>query len=172
MQETNKYVIIKTKWGYFGIAGTESAVYRTYLPMPERRKIESQILKNLPEAKLEKSYLKNLQEQIIAYFEGESVDFGPDIPVTFNGLCRFSCDVLTTCRETGFGQTITYVGLAKKLHRPKAGRAVGNALAKNPLPLIIPCHRVIRSDGKLGGFSAPGGISLKKKMLALEGIEA
>jgi methylated-DNA-[protein]-cysteine S-methyltransferase len=126
----------------------------------------------LPEAKFNKSYFKNLQEKIIAYFDGDSVNFGLDIPVTLNGFRGFSCRVLTACRDIKFGQKTTYAGLAKKAGRPNAGRAVGNALARNPLPLIIPCHRVIRSDGKLGGFSAPGGISIKKKLLALEGIEA
>lgn len=172
MQKTMKYSIFLTKWGYFGLAGTDSGLCRTQLPLPERKKIESQILKNLPDSKFDKSYLKNLQEKIIAYFDGDSVDFGQDIPVALNGFCGFSRRVLTTCRTIKFGETTTYAGLAQKAGWPKAGRAVGNALANNPLPLIIPCHRVIRSDGKLGGFSAPGGISVKRKMLALEGIES
>ncbi len=168
MQETMKYVIIRTKWGYFGLAGTESGLCRTQLPLPERGKIESQILKNLPEAKFDKSYFKNLQEKIIAYFDSACVNFDPDIPVVLNGFHGFSYKVLTSCREIKFGQKITYAGLAKKAGRLNAGRAVGNALAKNPLPLIIPCHRIIRSDGKLGGFSAPGGINMKKRLLAHE----
>lgn len=168
MQKAVKYIIFKTKWGYFGLAGTDSAICRTELPLPVHDNIKSQLLKNISEARVDKSYFKNLQEQIAAYFEGELVDFGPDIPVALNGFHGFSCDVLAACRETGFGQTITYAGLAGKLHRPNAGRAVGNALAKNPLPLIIPCHRVIRSDGKLGGFTAPGGINLKKQLLLHE----
>jgi methylated-DNA-[protein]-cysteine S-methyltransferase len=163
-----KYVIFQTKWGYFGLAGDESGLCRTQLPLPEREKVESLILKNLPEAKSDKSYYKNLQEQIIAYFDGEHVNFGPEIAVSFNGFRGFSRRVLTACRTIGFGQQITYAGLAKKLKSPAASRAVGNALAKNPLPLIIPCHRVIRSDGKLGGFSAPGGINMKKRLLLHE----
>jgi methylated-DNA-[protein]-cysteine S-methyltransferase len=168
MQEAVKYTIFNTKWGYFGLAGSESAICRTELPLTEREKTKSLLLKYIPQAQLDKSYFKNLQEKLIAYFEGDKVNFSQDIPVTFNGLCRFSCNVLTACRETGFGRTITYAELAKKLHRPKAYRAVGNALAKNPLPLIVPCHRVILSDGKLGGFSAPGGINLKKRLLLHE----
>jgi len=163
-----KYVIFRTKWGYFSMAGTDSILCRTHLPMPERGKTEYQILKNLPDAEYDKSYFKNLQEKIIAYFDGDCVNFGADIPVALNGFCGFSRRVFTTCRTIKFGQTITYAGLAQKAGRPNAGRAVGNALAKNPLPLIIPCHRVIRSDGKLGGFSAPGGTSLKKRLLAHE----
>lgn len=163
-----KYVIFRTKWGYFGLAGTDSDLCRTQLPLPEREKIKSQILKNLPEVKFDKSYSKNLQEQIIAYFDGDCVNFGPDIPVVLNSFHGFSYKVLTACRTIEFGRTTTYAGLAKKLKRPAASRAVGNALARNPLPLIIPCHRVVRSDGKLGGFTAPGGLNLKKRLLLHE----
>jgi len=168
MQKTVKYVIFKTKWGYFGLAGTESTLCRTHLPGPEYKKIESRLFKHLPEAQFDSSYFKILQKQIAAYFEGCCVNFSPAIPVILDGLSVFSRKVLIACRGIEFGQRITYLGLAEKAGRPTACRAVGNALAKNPLPLIIPCHRVLRTDGKMGGFSAPGGISLKKRMLALE----
>jgi methylated-DNA-[protein]-cysteine S-methyltransferase len=168
MQKMIKYVIFETKWGYFGLAGTESALWRTSLPQLEYNKIESRLLKNLPDARFDKTYFKTLQQQIAAYFEGTRVDFTPDIPIDFNGFGGFSQKVLAVCRSIKFGRTISYSGLAKRAGRPAASRAVGNALAKNPLPLIIPCHRVLRIDGKMGGFSAPGGISLKKRMLDLE----
>jgi len=168
MEKTLKYVIFKTKWGYFGLAGTESALYRTQLPGLEHKKIESRLLKNQPDAQFEKTYFKALQQQITAYFEGVCVNFGPDIPIVLDRLSVFSSKVLTTCRKIKFGRTVSYSELAKKAGQPAASRAVGNALAKNPLPLIIPCHRVLRTDGKMGGFSAPGGISLKKRMFALE----
>jgi methylated-DNA-[protein]-cysteine S-methyltransferase len=168
MQKLIKYVIFETKWGFFGLAGTESALCRSLLPEQKPEKIESRLLKNLPDARFDKTYFKILQQQIAAYFEGACVDFSPDIPIDFNGFGGFSRKVLTTCRNIKFGRTISYSGLAEKAGRPAASRAVGNALAKNPLPLIIPCHRVLRSDGKMGGFSAPGGISLKKRMLTLE----
>ena len=67
MQKVVKYVIFETKWGFFGLAGTESALYRTYLPGPEPEKIESRLLKNLPDARLDKTFFKILQEQITAY---------------------------------------------------------------------------------------------------------
>ena len=168
MQKVVKYVIFETKWGYFGLAGTESALCRTLLPEPNSQKIETRLLKNLPDAQFDENFFKALQKQITAYFEGSCVNFSPDIPIGLDGFRGFSRKVLTTCRSIKFGRTISYSGLAKKASRPAASRAVGNALAKNPLPLIIPCHRVIRTDGKMGGFSAPGGISLKKRMLALE----
>jgi len=168
MQKIVKYVIFETKWGYFGLCGTESALCRTCLPRPEPKKIESLLLKNSPDAKFDRTFFKALQKQITAYFEGSFVNFSPDIPVDLDGFGGFSRKVLTTCRSIKFGRTISYFGLAKKVGRPAASRAVGNILAKNPLPLIIPCHRVLRTDGKMGGFSAPGGISVKKRMLALE----
>ena len=168
MQKVIKYVIFKTKWGHFGLAGTKSALFRTQLPGPEPKKIEFRLLKNLPCAQFDDTFFKILQKQIAAYFEGSCVNFSPDIPVVLDRFGGFSRKVLTTCRDIEFGQRITYSGLAKKAGSPSASRAVGSALAKNPLPLIIPCHRVLRTDGKMGGFSAPGGISLKKRMLTLE----
>jgi methylated-DNA-[protein]-cysteine S-methyltransferase len=168
MQKVIKYVIFKTKWGYFGLAGTEYALCRTQLPGPKSEKIKSMLLKNFHNPQFDKTFFKTLQEQITTYFEGAYINFSRDVPLALEGLSSFGISVLTTCRAIEFGQTISYSGLAKKSGRPAASRAVGSALAKNPLPLIIPCHRIIRSDGKLGGFSAPGGITLKEKMLELE----
>ncbi len=168
MQKVIKYTIFKTKWGYFGLAGTEYALCRTQLPGPKPEKIKSLLLKNFHHPQLDKTFLKTFQEQITAYFEGECVNFSRDVPLVLDEFSSFGISVLATCRGIEFGQTMTYGRLAKKSGRPNASRAVGSTLAKNPLPLIIPCHRIIRSDGKLGGFSAPGGITLKKKMLELE----
>jgi len=168
MQKVIKYVIFNTKWGYFGLVGTEYALYRTQLPGPKPEKIKSRLLKNFHHPQLDKTFLRTLQEKITAYFEGACVNFSRDIPLILDGFSSFGISVLTACRTIEFGQTLTYGQLAKKSGRPNASRAVGSTLAKNPLPLIIPCHRIIRSDGKLGGFSAPGGILLKKKMLELE----
>jgi methylated-DNA-[protein]-cysteine S-methyltransferase len=180
MQKTLKYTIFKTKWGYFGLAGTEYGLLQTHLPGPEPEKIKSQLLKsptlvnrvsNLkhrkPSIEFDTTFFKATQEQITAYFEGTRVNF-TDIPIVLNVFSFFVSSALTACRNIGFGRTISYSGLARKLGRPTAARAVGTALAKNPLPLIIPCHRVVRSDGKFGGFSAPGGKNLKAKLLKHE----
>ena len=168
MQKVIKYTIFKTRWGHFGLAGTEYALCRTQLPGPKSEEIKSMLLKNLPDAQFDKSFFRTLQGQITAYFEGARVNFSRDIPLVLDGFSSFGISVLTACRSIEFGQTITYGRLAKKSGRPAASRAVGSVLAKNPLPLIIPCHRVIRSDGKLGGFSAPGGVKLKKRLLLHE----
>ena len=174
MQKVIKYTIFKTKWGYFGLAGTEYALCRIQLPGPKPEKIKSMLFKNLPipnqasSIEFDKTFFKTLQEQITAYFEGVCVNFSRDVPLVLDGFSPFGISVLTTCRDIGFSQTITYGQLAKKSGRPNASRAVGSVLAKNPLPLLIPCHRIIRSDGKIGGFSAPGGTTLKKRLLELE----
>ncbi len=207
MQKTLKYTIFKTKWGYFGLAGTEYGLLRTHLPGPKPEKIKLQLLKDLSvktacRTQFDKTFFRTTQEQIAAYFEGTRVNFS-DVPIVwdyYTSTCHsrtfchsrasgnpqtianaksthilpiqrvteFTKQVLTACRNIGFGRTISYSGLAKKLGRPAAARAVGNALAQNPLPLIIPCHRIVRSDGKIGGFSAPGGKELKAKLLKHE----
>lgn len=168
MQKKLKYVIFKTKWGDFGLAGTESALCRAYLPGWGREGIRTDILKEFPDARSEAGFFCPVQEQIKAYFAGDLVDFGKNVPLNFNGTSKFGRDVLLACRKIGFGRIKSYSQLAKEIGRPVAGRAVGNALAKNPLPLLIPCHRVIRGDGKIGGFTAPGGTDMKTRLLGFE----
>jgi O-6-methylguanine DNA methyltransferase len=180
MQKSLKYAIFRTKWGYFGLVATENELNRTCLPLSKPERVKSRLLKNLSPAnqissiehrasriEFDKNLFKALQEQITAYFEGVSIDF-MDEPIVVDQYSFFCRSVLSACRKVGFGQVITYSALAEKLGQPKAARAVGNALAKNPLPLIVPCHRVIRCDGQMGGFSAPGGTNMKKRLLELE----
>jgi O-6-methylguanine DNA methyltransferase len=168
MQKATKYTIFYTKWGHFGLAGTEYGLCRTQLPGPKPEKIKSLLLESFQHPQLDKTFFKTLQEQIAAYFDGARVNFSMDIPLALDGFSSFGISVLTACRTIGFGQTASYGQLAGFIGRPAAARAVGRVMAKNPLPLIIPCHRVIRTDGKMGGFTAPGGIPLKKKILRLE----
>ena len=167
MQKTLKYTIFKTNWGYFGLAAAGEGLFRTCLPLAGPEMVESQLLQNLQKSRYDKNLFRTAQEQIIAYFEGVIINFR-DIPVVLDGSSSFFRSVLNACRNIGFGRTISYSGLAKKSSRPAAARAVGSALAKNPLPLIIPCHRVICSDGKIGGFSAAGGKNLKAKLFKHE----
>lgn len=168
MQEPIKYAIFPTKWGYFGLAATSKALLRTYLPGLAYEEIKVRLLKDLPAARFDKTLFKPVQERICAYFGPEPTEFGPEIPLDLTGSKPFQTIVLSACRQVQFGRTTTYSQLAKKLGRPAAARAVGNALAGNPLPLIIPCHRVLCASGNLGGFSAPGGTELKAALLRHE----
>ncbi len=166
--DATKYVIFNTKWGYFGLAANKTGLLRTHLPLPTAGQVKTGLLKELPEPRYDRDLLRPLQQQIIAYFAGKAVDFSSDIPLRLDGLSGFTKRVLTACRKIRPGQTLTYSQLAERIGRPRAARAIGAALAKNPIPLIIPCHRVIRSDGTAGGFTAPSGIKLKRKLLNLE----
>ncbi len=168
MQKVIKYSVFRTKWGFFGLAGTESVLYRTHLPGPEQEKIRCRLIQGFTQPVYNKNYFKLIQEQIAAYFEGCWIDFASDIPVAIDYLGQFSRQVLHTCMSVEFGRTVTYSGLAEASGRPAASRAVGNILAKNPLPLVIPCHRVVRIDGGIGGFTAPGGTALKIRLLEHE----
>lgn len=171
MQESAKYAIFETKWGYCGLAAGDNGLLRSCLPLAGPKEVESHLLQNLRKAEYDKSLFKTVREQIIAYFRGAHINFSPDIPLILDEFTPFAKSVLSACRDIKFGCTATYSQLAKKTGRPTAARAVGGVMAKNPLPLIIPCHRVVRNDGKLGGFSATGGVALKEKMLQHEHAE-
>lgn len=101
--------------------------------------------------------------QLQAYFRGELREF--DVPLAMEGT-DFQRRVWNALREIPYGETISYLQLAERIGNPKAVRAVGLANGSNPIPIIVPCHRVIGSDGSLTGFG--GGISTKKKLLELE----
>jgi methylated-DNA-[protein]-cysteine S-methyltransferase len=107
---------------------------------------------------------------VTRYFEGEQVDFSA-VPVDLAGQDGFFQQIYAALRRVDWGQTTTYGSLAKEVGAgPEAARKVGQAMGQNPVPLIIPCHRVLAAGGKLGGFSAPGGSDTKLRMLELEGV--
>jgi len=108
------------------------------------------------------------EKRVKDYFQCLSVSF-KNVAVCLDGVSLFRQKVYKALRGVKSGETISYGELAKLAGSPRAGRAVGSAMANNPIPLIIPCHRVIKGDGDLGSFSADGGVDLKKKMLVLEG---
>lgn len=102
------------------------------------------------------------------FLAGEPVAFD-DTALDMTGLSDFEAALYRALRGVGWGETVSYGDLARRIGADTgAARAVGVAMGRNPWPLIVPCHRVLTSDGKLGGFSAPGGIDFKSSMLALE----
>jgi O-6-methylguanine DNA methyltransferase len=106
-------------------------------------------------------------EQLQAYFAGERTGF--DVPLDLSRLTPFQLSVLQAARRIPAGSVWTYGQVARSIGKPKASRAVGQALGRNPVPIVIPCHRVVASDGSLGGYSGGGGLDSKRWLLHLEG---
>lgn len=110
-------------------------------------------------------------KKLAEYFSGKRKTFGPHPPLfDMRGATEFERSVWFETQKIPFGTTVSYKELAAKIDKKEASRAVGNALGRNRVPIFIPCHRVLKSDGGLGGFT--GGLDIKIKLLELEGVEA
>jgi methylated-DNA-[protein]-cysteine S-methyltransferase len=109
--------------------------------------------------------LDPVRRQLDEYFAGQRHEF--DLPLDWALSRGFRRAVLDELAKVPYGQIVTYLDLAGRAGNPKASRAVGSAMATNPLPIVVPCHRVIRTDGSLGGYG--GGLPMKQHLLALEG---
>lgn len=119
-------------------------------------------------SRLKTGFGQELADALARYVAGEAVDW-PELPIDFESLPRFHRRVLTELRRVPAGQVISYGGLARASGSPGAARAVGQVMAKNRWPLVFPCHRVLASGGKLGGFGP--GPEMKRWLLTLEGME-
>ncbi len=110
--------------------------------------------------------VEGIIRQLSEYFRGERNRF--EVPLDLSGVSPFTHAVLAATSEVPFGHLATYRDIAHRIGRPEAMRAVGNALGRNPIPIVVPCHRVVRSDASLGGYT--GGIEIKQRLLAHEGV--
>lgn len=160
------YVILDTRWGAFGFVVVEDRLIATFLPQCGAS-LHKVIKSRWPDAVERRSLLPRFQKRIRDYFDGKRVAF--DVDVDVSAQSPFRQTVLEVCRRIPYGKTASYADLARAVGRPGAARAVGSTMAHNPLPLVIPCHRVLSSDGSIGGFSSPHGIEEKKRLLRLEG---
>lgn len=165
------YALIDTNIGPIGLAWTPHGLARVMLPARNREATLRRLLKDIPdaaEAPLPPA-LAPLAEALKAYGRGECVDFS-GVPLDLRGLDRFHSAVYRALAKIHHGETTTYGALAAEAGFPSAARETGAALGRNPVPLVLPCHRVLAANGSLGGFSAPGGTATKEKLLALEGM--
>ena len=162
-----RYAIIDTAWGPFALVADGDTLVASYLPGLEDR-LRPTLLDGWPGAEETPDLLPGLRAKIQSYFAGKRVDFKAKLDLS--RLSSFQQTVLLACQRIPYGQTASYVDLARTAGRANAGRAVGGVMARNPMPLVIPCHRVVRRDGSLGGFSSPRGIEQKRRLLALEGV--
>ena len=164
--------IFETVAGFCGIGWSHVGVCGFRLPGDGAEATQRQLLRRLSDAVTAPPPRAVLQVVDAAqrYFAGEVIDFS-DVPVDLDGQPDFFQNIYAELRRVGWGRTTTYGALAKTLGAgPQAARDVGQAMARNPVPLIIPCHRVLAAGGKVGGFSAPGGSGAKVRMLELEGV--
>lgn len=134
----------------------------------DNKMIEIQINQEIKEHILQKDtpLLKEAEKQLLEYLEGKRKAF--DVPLNPKGT-KFMQEVWTALQEIPYGETKTYGQIAQIIGKPKAARAVGMANHRNPIPIIIPCHRVIGSNGKLVGYGL--GMEKKEFLLMLEGID-
>jgi methylated-DNA-[protein]-cysteine S-methyltransferase len=162
-----RYALIETALGMFGIAWTELGVARIALPGRDRVGTELWISREPAEPGFPEGGVATLFDRIKHYAAGEPEDF-TDVPLDLTGIPDFNRQAYDELLKVGYGRTTTYGAIARTLGDVSMSRAVGQAMGANPIPLIIPCHRVLGADGKTGGFSSPGGVTAKMRMLALE----
>lgn len=164
-----KTKVFDTALGEFGIGWTDKGLARVQLPGLGHSALGERINRGDARPGEPPRPIEALINQIEDYADGEAVDFGA-VPLDLTGVPEFHQRAYALLLMIGWGETTTYGALARQLGDVTLSRAVGQAMGANPMPLVIPCHRVLASDGKPGGFSAPGGAESKLRMLSLEGV--
>lgn len=158
--------LFETPFGIGRVWGNSSGIVQVDLPATPGNTDMSQ---SYGIQKFESMHTRMASEQLSGYFAGRVKVF--EIPVDLSGYSVFQQKVLEEARKIQFGKVLSYKQVALKLGSAKWARAVGGVMAANRIPIIIPCHRVVASSGHLTGFSAPGGINLKKYLLNLEQVD-
>lgn len=160
--------VFSTPLGWFGLAGRDGVVWRLTIGHRRADDAWTDLRHAFPEHSLVKAdWFPKLKRRLEDFAVGRRMAFD-DIAVRVEHRTEFQQQVLAATRAVGFGETVSYGELAALVGRPNAARAVGSVMASNQVPIIIPCHRVLGSHGRLGGFSAPQGITLKQRLLELE----
>ncbi len=163
---SSSFRIVATRWGNIGIVAGPRGLRRTYLPGQTQASLRRCIWNDFADAVEDRALLPKLAAALRDYFDGRRVRF--DVRLDCDTAGDFTRAVWNACRRVGHGRTVTYGELARKAGRPGAARAVGTAMARNPFSIVVPCHRVLRSDGSLGGYSGPGGVDFKQQLLEME----
>jgi methylated-DNA-[protein]-cysteine S-methyltransferase len=170
------HFVFSTAIGFIAMAWSHDGLVSLQLPGSDREATRKRLLRGLGERAgafpavgedvLPSPVLRWIG-RIRAYASGEPADFS-DMPVDLAGIDAFRQDVYAAARRLGYGETTTYGELAARAGHPGEARETGQALGANPVTIVIPCHRIMAAGGKIGGFSAHGGITTKRKLLAME----
>jgi len=165
-----RYALFDTAIGICGIEWGPRGINGLQLPMGSDEKTRARIRQRrgdigeaVPAAEVQRAI-----DRIVKLLAGERDDL-MDIPLDLDGVPEFNRGVYDIARTIPPGQTLTYGDIAKRLGGVELSRDVGQALGRNPCPIVVPCHRVLAAGKKPGGFSARGGVDTKLKMLAIEG---
>jgi len=162
--EELRYITFNTDMGWVGILGSTAGLLRITLPQRSAQEARQLLTDSVNYATQAPHLFKDLMERLRSYFSGHKTTF-PD-KLDLSKATAFQRQVWEITKHIPHGETRSYAWVAKQVGKLGAVRAVGQALARNPLPIIIPCHRVVASDGKLGGYS--GGLEMKRYLLWLE----
>lgn len=157
--------LFHTPLGWFGLLGTETGLKKITFGHASRQAARDALARdNL----VERDWNPSLRQQCEAFSSGKKVKF-PKLPLDRDRpLTAFQQRVVDVVQAIPPGETLTYGQVAELAGSPGAARAVGSVMSSNPVPIVIPCHRVVGSSGCLGGFSAPGGVETKRKLLEAE----
>lgn len=161
-----KYCTFNIGMGWLGTLGSAKGLLCVTLPQHSIQDARRLLGDRVNHATWSPHWFEDLIERFGFYFSGHKVDFPDELDLS--AATSFQRKVWETTRLVPYGETRSYAWVAEQIRKPAAARAVGQALAGNPLPVIIPCHRVLRTDGNLGGYSGGLGLETKKQLLSLE----
>ncbi|MCW5734144.1 MAG: methylated-DNA--[protein]-cysteine S-methyltransferase [Enhydrobacter sp.] len=167
------YTLFDTPIGTCGLVWHDEKVVGLRLPESSPPVTRARIVRRWPPAKEQAPPpgMQKVIDRVLALLAGNQVDLS-DVPLDFGAAPEFHKRAYEIARKIPPGQTMTYGDIAKRLGVPRESREVGQAMGKNPIAIIMPCHRVLGADGKMGGFSANGGIATKRRILQIEGAAA
>lgn len=160
-------MIFQSPWGWMGVAESSKGIQAIVLPKQSKQAVESDLTNqgSGPWQQGDSLRLESVRRQLLDYLAGRRDTF--DVPLDLSHGTSFQRQVWRTLQRVPYGKLRSYQWIAARVGGPHYARAVGNAVGANPLPIVIPCHRIVAHDASLGGFS--GGLSMKRKLLSLEG---
>ena len=161
-----EYAVFNTRLGWMAVAASDKGLVALTLPQPTAEGALASLSEAVPAGRKNEARFQPLALKLRDYMSGKPVAFQEKLDLTC--ATPFQRRVWQKTRQIPCGRSRSYGWIAEQLGQPGACRAVGQALGRNPLPVVIPCHRVLAADGTLGGFS--GGLSVKRRLLELEGI--
>jgi len=159
-----KYITFNTDMGWIGILGSAKGLLGTTLPQRSTQEVRQLLGDRVNCAIWSPRLFEDLMERLRIYFDGHKATFPDELDLS--RATAFQREVWGITGLIPYGETRSYTWVAEQIKKPGAVRAVGQALGRNPLPIIVPCHRVVNSDGKLGGYN--GGVEMKRYLLFLE----